>query len=130
MVKERNEKEKNTNKKILPFVMSTSMLTAALFGAGGAALADENSEDTTFKNHGEEVSSFAKSIPGSPEKGKIMRAIASKKWQEKAAGEDKADDSVDEDEDAETCLSMKTRMLNSLLKKTKRLMTLSMKTKM
>ena len=59
MVKETNPKENGTNKKILPFVMSTSMLTAAIFGAGGSALGAENGVETEFKNHGAEVSSFA-----------------------------------------------------------------------
>ena len=71
MVKETIQKEKATNKKILPFVMSTSMLTAAIFGAGGSAFAAEKGEETAFKNHGAEVSSFATSIPGSPEKREI-----------------------------------------------------------
>ena len=98
MVKETNQKEKNTNKKILPFVMSTSMLTAAIFGAGGSAFAAEKGEETEFKNHGAEVSSFATSIPGSPEKGKIMRTIANKNLQEEAPNEDDSDDPMDEDE--------------------------------
>ena len=98
MVKETNQKEKSTNKKILPFVMSTSMLTAAIFGAGGSAFAAEKGEETTFKNHGAEVSSFATSIPGSPEKGKFMRTIANKNLQEEAPNEDDSDDSTDEDE--------------------------------
>ena len=88
MVKETNQKEKSTNKKILPFVMSTSMLTAAIFGAGGSALAAEKGEETTFKNHGAEVSSFATSIPGSPEKGKFMRTIANKNLQAEIPNED------------------------------------------
>ena len=51
-----------------------------------------------FKNHGAEVSSFATSIPGSPEKGKFMRTIANKNLQEEAPNEDDSDDSTDEDE--------------------------------
>ena len=74
------------------------MLTAAIFGAGGSAFAAEKGEETEFKNHGAEVSSFATSIPGSPEKGKIMRTIANKNLQEKAPNEDDSDDSKDEDE--------------------------------
>ena len=79
MVKETNPKEKNTNKKILPFVMSTSMLTAAIFGAGGSALAAENNEEKEFKNHGEKVSYYATSIRGLPKKGEIISAIAKNK---------------------------------------------------
>ena len=75
------------------------MLTAAIFGAGGSALAAEKDEETGFKNHGAEVSSFATSIPGSPEKGKIMRSIANKNLQEMAPDEDDdPDNPMDEDE--------------------------------
>ncbi|MEV9641573.1 hypothetical protein ABZ756_12810, partial [Mammaliicoccus sciuri] len=98
MVKETTQKEKSTNKKILPFVMSTSMLTAAIFGAGGSAFAAEEGEEKEFKNHGAEVSSFATSTPGSPEKGSLMRTIANKNLQEKAQNEDDSDDFTDEDE--------------------------------
>ncbi|MDN4608430.1 hypothetical protein [Sporosarcina highlanderae] len=97
MVKETNRNEKNTKKKILPFVMSTSMLTAAIFGAGGSALAAENGEKE-FKNHGEKVSYYATSIPGSPEKGKFMRTIANKNFVAAEPDEEDSNDTTGDDD--------------------------------
>lgn len=57
------------NKKVLPFVMSTSMLTAAFFAAEPSVFADEIDKEQEFKNHGQMVSHYAKTIPGSPDKG-------------------------------------------------------------
>ncbi|MBO1002252.1 hypothetical protein IPU62_06015, partial [Pseudogracilibacillus auburnensis] len=116
MRKEPIQKGKNTNKKILPFVMSTSMITAALFATGPSVFADEGEKEPDFRNHGAEVSYFAKTVPASPDKGKIMRTIASKKWKERAQNDgndenesvdpsgdenESAEDPADENEDAE-----------------------------
>ncbi|WP_248512707.1 hypothetical protein, partial [Sporosarcina sp. NCCP-2222] len=100
MVKETNPTEKRT-KKILPFVMSTSMLTAAVFGAGGSAFAAEK-QDQEFKNHGAEVSHYATSIPGSPEKGKFMRTIANKNLVAATPGEEAPDQPADDEEATNT----------------------------
>ena len=81
---------KRTNKKlarkVAPFVMSTSMM-AATFLAAGAPISAAELEKTDVnpevieqvKNHGQEVSSLAKSLPGSPEKGKLVSELAKSK---------------------------------------------------
>ncbi|MBB4824920.1 hypothetical protein HNO89_002146 [Sporosarcina luteola] len=100
MVKETNPTEKRT-KKILPFVMSTSMLTAAVFGAGGSAFAAEK-QDQEFKNHGAEVSYYATSIPGSPEKGTFMRTIANKNVAAVTPDEEKPEQPGNEEDVSDT----------------------------
>lgn len=75
-MKDTSRKGKKT-KRLVPFVVSTSMMTAALFGtAGTSAFAADQTQEPKFKNHGAQVSFYAKSTPGSPEKGKLMRTIA------------------------------------------------------
>jgi hypothetical protein len=81
-----NHSKKNQNnfisKKVAPLVMSTTMLASAFLmaGAPASALASEDSVPqlhaqksesmgTPYGSHGEIVSTYAKSIEGSPEKG-------------------------------------------------------------
>ena len=63
------------SKKVAPFVMSTSMVAATLFATGApisAAELEEKGVNTEVleqaKNHGQEVSELAKSLPGSLKK--------------------------------------------------------------
>lgn len=74
---------KNLSKKIAPLVMSTSMVAAAFLAAGAPISAAELDTKAVnpeviehVKNHGQEVSALAKSLPGSPEKGKIVSKLA------------------------------------------------------
>ena len=75
---------KNLSKKVAPLVMSTSMMAATFLVAGAPISAAEldtkgvNPEVIEqVKNHGQEVSTLAKSLPGSPEKGKLVSELAS-----------------------------------------------------
>src|SRR3954463_14946460 len=85
-----NKKQKDSknvnkalSKKVAPFVMSTSMMAATLFVAGApisAAELEEKGVDPEIleqvKNHGQEVSAYARSLPGSPEKGQLVSELA------------------------------------------------------
>ena len=79
--KQMNSKEtsKSLSKKVAPLVMSTSMMAATFLAAGApisAAELDEKGVNPEIveqvKNHGQEVSALANSLPGSPEKGKLV----------------------------------------------------------
>ncbi|MEH7392317.1 hypothetical protein, partial [Bacillus sp. JJ1474] len=70
-------------KKVAPFVMSTSMVATAFLAAGAPSSAAEidnkgvNPEVVDqVKNHGQKVSKLATSLPGSPEKGKLISELA------------------------------------------------------
>ena len=70
---------KKLSKKVAPLVMSTSMIAATFLAAGApisAAELDTKSVNPEvieqLNNHGQEVSALAKSLPGSPEKGKLV----------------------------------------------------------
>ncbi|MFJ8065082.1 hypothetical protein ACIQYS_10675 [Psychrobacillus sp. NPDC096426] len=74
---------KNLSKKVAPLVMSTSMMAATFLAAGAPISAAEldtkgvNPEVIEHvKNHGQEVSSLAKSLLGTPEKGKLVSKLA------------------------------------------------------
>src|SRR3954454_18967702 len=73
----------NLSKKLAPLVMSTSMMAATFLAAGAPISAAEldtkgvNPEVIEQeKNHGQKVSALAKSLPGSPEKGKLVSKLA------------------------------------------------------
>ncbi|MER2120050.1 MAG: hypothetical protein ABS935_07255, partial [Solibacillus sp.] len=77
---------KNFSKKVAPLVMSTSFIAASFLAAGAPISAAElDAKDVNpeiiehAKNHGQKVSEFAKSLPGSPEKGKLVSQIAQQK---------------------------------------------------
>ncbi|WP_218011650.1 hypothetical protein, partial [Metabacillus fastidiosus] len=66
--------------------MSTSMMAATFLAAGAPTSAAEldNKEVNPevlaqVQNHGQEVSELAKSLPGSPEKGKLISELAKNK---------------------------------------------------
>ena len=74
---------KNFSKKVAPLVMSTSMIAATFLAAGAPISAAElDKKDVNpevieqAKNHGQKVSALAKSLPGSPEKGKLVSQLA------------------------------------------------------
>jgi hypothetical protein len=74
---------KRLSKKLAPLVMSTSMMAATFLAAGAPISAAEldtkgvNPEVIEqVKNHGQEVSALAKSLPGSPEKGELVSKLA------------------------------------------------------
>ncbi|MGG3800361.1 hypothetical protein, partial [Metabacillus fastidiosus] len=86
--KQMNSKKesKKLSKKVVPFVMSTSMMAATFLAAGAPTSAAEldNKEVNPeileqVQNHGQEVSELAKSLPGSPEKGKLISELAKNK---------------------------------------------------
>ncbi len=97
---------KNTNKalskKVAPFVMSTSMMAATFLAAGAPISAAELEEKGVkpeiveqVKNHGQEVSALANSLPGSPEKGKLVSELA----KDKSFKTDQLDTTNDDSED-------------------------------
>ena len=80
------EANKKLSKKVAPLVMSTTMVAAAFLAAGAPISAAElDKKDVNpevieqVKNHGQEVSALAKSLPGSPEKGKLVSQLAQAK---------------------------------------------------
>ncbi|MEH7115094.1 hypothetical protein V7124_22435, partial [Neobacillus niacini] len=80
------EVNKKLSKKVAPLVMSTTMMAAAFLAAGAPISAAELDKKGVnpevieqVKNHGQEVSALAKSLPGSPEKGKLVSKLAQAK---------------------------------------------------
>ena len=106
MKKQNNAKKVNKplSKKVAPFVMSTSMVAATFLAAGapisaaeleGKGVTSEVIEQA--KNHGEEVSQLAKSLPGPPEKGQLVSELAKDK-SEKNIEESTSDDLATEED--------------------------------
>ncbi|MER2112064.1 MAG: hypothetical protein ABS960_05170, partial [Solibacillus isronensis] len=92
---------KNFSKKVAPLVMSTSFIAASFLAAGAPISAAEldakevNQEIIEqAKNHGQKVSEFAKSLPGSSEKGKLVSQVAQQKTETTDELEDK--DNIDD----------------------------------
>ncbi|WP_066296280.1 hypothetical protein [Bacillus sp. FJAT-29937] len=86
--KQMNSKKESKKfaKKVAPFAMSTSMMAAAFLAAGAPTSAAELENKGVkpevlqhVKNHGQEVSALATSLPGSPEKGKLISELAKNK---------------------------------------------------
>src|SRR5690606_39413126 len=99
---------KNFSKKVAPLVMSTSFIAASFLAAGApisAAELDTKDVNTELiehaKNHGQKVSEFAKSLPGSPEKGKLVSQVAQQKNETTDELEDKEIDDATDDGVAE-----------------------------
>ena len=68
-----NQRKKMTEKKWAPLVMSTTLITTAILSAGGTVSAAEVHQ---AKNHGQEISQLANSLPGSPDKGSAIHTLA------------------------------------------------------
>ena len=108
-----NQSKRKTERKWIPFVMSTGILASALISAGAPASAEElelgnmhaeqNVED---RNHGKVVSEVAKSL-NTPGKGSIVSEVAKNKGevlatedQEKTTDEEPAtaiEETIDEE---------------------------------
>ncbi|MGO4890084.1 hypothetical protein ACJ2A9_20245, partial [Anaerobacillus sp. MEB173] len=99
MVKKREIKSNKAgvSKKVLPLVLSTSMLASTFIAAGAPVLADEL--EIAEKNHGQIVSEAASSIPGSFEKGKIISELAKSNKDQSSVIEDGLEDEGTEAEE-------------------------------
>ncbi|MEW9673453.1 hypothetical protein, partial [Ammoniphilus sp. 3BR4] len=93
-----NQRKKKSERKWVPLVMSTSLLTAAFISAGAPASANELGkaeqleEALTYKNHGQQVSEVATTTDGGPGKGAVVNEAAQNKGEGTVDAEELAAD--------------------------------------
>src|SRR4051794_32767210 len=101
-----DSKKTNISKKVAPLVMSTSMVAASFLAAGAPISAAEFDKEVVkpevvekYKNHGQAVSALARSLPGGPEKGKLVSALAQSNVGKVVAADEDDDDADETDGD-------------------------------